>query len=89
VQLFYPAFHPGRWLIVENMGRSALTENVLVTKSIFMKLALSRQLFVENLYAEFHENKTGSLVADIASRMNKWIWSAHEAFTFLCIGRLQ
>lgn len=74
---------------MEIMGRSVLTENVLVTKSIFTKLALSRQLFVENSYAECHENKTDSLVVDNASRINKRTWSAHEAFTFLYTGRLQ
>lgn len=71
------------------MGRIVLTENVLATKSIFTKLPLSRQLFIENSYAEFHENKTDSLVVDTASRMNKWTWSAHEVFTFLYTGRLQ
>jgi len=74
---------------MEVMDRSLLTENVLVTKSIFTKLALSRPLFVENSYAEFHEKKTESLVVDIASSMNKWTWSAHEAFTFLYTERLQ
>ena len=44
---------------------------MIVTKLIFTKLELSRLLFIENSYAEFHENKTDSLVFDIASRMNK------------------
>jgi len=51
---------------MEIMGRNVLMENVLVTKSIFTKLALSRQLFVENSYAEFYENKKDILVVDIA-----------------------
>lgn len=71
------------------LGRSVLTENVLVTKSIITKLPLSRQLFIENSYAEFHENKTDSLVVDTASRMNKRTCSANGAFTFLYTGRLQ
>jgi hypothetical protein len=56
---------------MEVMDWSVLTENMIVTKLIFTKLELSRLLFVENSYAEFHENKTDSLVFDIASRMNK------------------
>lgn len=66
MKLSYPDFHPARWVSMEIMGRNVLMENVLVTKSIFTKLALSRQLFVENSYAEFYENKKDILVVDIA-----------------------
>ena len=39
-----------------------------VTKSIFTKLDLNRQISVKNYYTEFHENPTYNLVCETTSQ---------------------
>jgi hypothetical protein len=41
------------------------------TALILTKLALATQLFVKNLYTEFHKNPTNGLVPDTRSRTDK------------------
>ena len=39
-----------------------------VTNLIFMKLKLTRQFFVNNSCAEFHENPTDGIISDVKSQ---------------------